>query len=156
MNIFVLDLHPERAAEYMCDRHIPKMVLETAQLLCSPFSLGVAPYKRTHFNHPCSKWTRETHQNYMWLVHHGKALGFEFELRFKKVHKSSAIILWAEQHEHLLNLPISHRTSFAQAMPEVYKDPQDTVAAYRAYYMGDKKRFAKWSKSRKTPDWYNL
>ncbi len=37
MNIFVLDLNPALAAQYQADKHIVKMVLESAQLLCSPF-----------------------------------------------------------------------------------------------------------------------
>ncbi len=33
MNIFVLDENPIRAAEMMCDKHIPKMVVESAQMM---------------------------------------------------------------------------------------------------------------------------
>ena len=33
MNIFYLDQNPEIAAQYACDKHIVKMILETAQLL---------------------------------------------------------------------------------------------------------------------------
>ena len=33
MNIFYVDKHPVRAAEQMCDKHIVKMILESAQLL---------------------------------------------------------------------------------------------------------------------------
>jgi len=38
-------------------------------------------------------------------------------------------------------------------MPEQYKVPGDSVAAYRAYYIGDKARFSKWTK-RNPPEWF--
>lgn len=40
MNIFVLDQDPVKAAEYLCDRHIIKMLLESTQLLCTVHRLG--------------------------------------------------------------------------------------------------------------------
>ena len=33
MNIFVLDTNPITAAQMQCDKHVVKMVLETAQIL---------------------------------------------------------------------------------------------------------------------------
>lgn len=35
MNIFVLDTNPQKAAEYHCNKHICKMLLESAQMLCA-------------------------------------------------------------------------------------------------------------------------
>ena len=35
MNVFYVDKHPVKAAEQMCDKHIVKMILESAQLLCT-------------------------------------------------------------------------------------------------------------------------
>jgi len=55
-------------------------------------------------------------------------------------------------HNAPSNLPDTICTKFAQAMPEVYKNT-DAVKAYRAYYVGDKRRFAKWSNG-KTPKWF--
>ena len=34
MNIFYLDSNPQKCAEYHCDKHVVKMILESAQLLC--------------------------------------------------------------------------------------------------------------------------
>ena len=70
MNIFVLDDNIEHCATYHCDKHVVKMTLETAQLLCSPFNQGDSPYRRTHYNHPCAIWTRESAGNYEWLYKH--------------------------------------------------------------------------------------
>ena len=49
-------------------------------------------------------------------------------------------------------IPDGPLTPFAQAMPDQYKDA-DAVKAYRAYYMGEKKAFAKW-KAGNTPHWW--
>lgn len=35
MNIFVLDTCPVVAAQYLNDKHVVKMVLESAQILCT-------------------------------------------------------------------------------------------------------------------------
>ena len=57
MNIFYLDKDPQQAAKYHCDKHVVKMILESAQMLCTvvnEISGGqVTPYKSTHKNHPC-------------------------------------------------------------------------------------------------------
>ena len=33
MNIFFLDKTPDGSAEMLCDKHVPKMLLESAQML---------------------------------------------------------------------------------------------------------------------------
>ena len=78
VNIFVLDEDPIQAAFQQCNKHVVKMVTETAQLLCSVYPKGVAPYKRTHYNHPCAVWARTSLENYLWLLEHGEALGLEY------------------------------------------------------------------------------
>lgn len=148
MNIFVLDNDPFKAAEYQCDKHVVKMVLETAQLLCSAHE--TAPYKRTHYNHPCAIWTRSSLANYMWLCEHGLGLAREYAFRYNKVHKSTEVIEWARLNmPNILNLGL---LPFAQAMPDKYKNP-DAVTAYRNYYMNEKARLATWKYSN-APAWY--
>ena len=56
MNIFVLHKNPKKAAQYHHDKHVVKMILESAQMLCSVhWVMGSdgAPYKLAHKNHPC-------------------------------------------------------------------------------------------------------
>jgi hypothetical protein len=153
MNIFVLDKDPRQAAEDACDKLVVKMVLETAQLLCSVFPQGEAPYRRTHYNHPCSVWTREAMGNYHWLIEHGLALADEYRYRYGKTHKSEEVIRWCDTNWHRAPIPHDDRTPFAQAMPEQYRQ-YDAVEAYRAYYLGSKSRFAQWSKTRPAPYWW--
>ena len=35
MNIFILDRDPKVCAQYHCDKHVVKMILETAQMICT-------------------------------------------------------------------------------------------------------------------------
>jgi len=151
VNIFVLDENPEIAATMMCDKHIVKMILETAQMMCTVVaSYGHStPYRPTHARHPCTIWAAETRANWNWLATHGMALCDEYTKRYGKVHKSQEIIEWcAAAHIDLPELP---QTPFAQAMPEQYKN-ECVVTAYRSYYMGDKAHFATWKNE--SPDWW--
>ena len=99
MNIFVLDESPVVSAKYACDKHVVKMILESAQMLCSVQPEGTAPYKRTHYNHPCTKWVRESSRNYEWLLIHAYALCDEYTRRYDKVHKTQAVIEWCETRD---------------------------------------------------------
>jgi hypothetical protein len=35
MNIFILDENPVTAAKMQCDKHVVKMIIESAQMLCT-------------------------------------------------------------------------------------------------------------------------
>ena len=76
MNIFYLANNVDDCAKYHMDKHVVKMPLETAQLLCTVHWVcgGEAPYKKTHLNHPSSIWARYSIENYRWLCKLGKAL----------------------------------------------------------------------------------
>ena len=150
MNIFVLDKNPHVAAMYACDKHVVKMILESAQMLCSVQPEGTAPYKRSFYNHPCTKWVRASSANYDWLIEHARALCTEYSRRYGKVHKSEKVIDWCDANRP--ELPDVGLTPFAQAMPEDYKN-EDAVEAYRTYYRNDKRRFATW-KDVDPPTWF--
>jgi len=129
------------------------MLLESCQLLCSVFEPGTAPYRRTHYNHPCSIWVRTSLQNYEWLIKHAESISTEYTTRYLKIHKSKQVLNWVIQNYHTLNLPDIGLTKFAQAMPDHFKD-KDAVVAYRNYYIKAKSRFAKWDKANNTPEWW--
>lgn len=152
MNIFVVNSNPRKAAQDMCDKHIVKMILETAQMLCSAHPEGTATYKPTHRKHPCTLWASASIANYNWLCLHGLALCDEYTKRYGKIHKSEDIIRWCHAN-YPPNIPIKELTPFAQAMPEQYKDV-DAVVAYRKYYIAEKSRFAAWKNST-TPLWFS-
>lgn len=150
MNIFVLDKNPIVAAKMQCDKHVVKMVLETAQMLCSAHPDGVAPYKKAHYNHPCTIWARSSVDNYKWLSIHGLALAVEYRNRYQKIHKSEPIIMWC--HNHIPKMPMIGLTKRPKCMPDTYK-VASVVESYRNYYNGDKARFAKWKNS-EAPSWF--
>ena len=154
MNIFVLHDSPTLSAQAQCDKHVTKMVLETAQLLCGAFPADVdVPYRRTHYNHPCAKWTRESRGNFLWLAWHGLALADEFTFRYGKAHKSREVIAWCLDNMWKLDMPDDGVTPFALAMPDEFKRA-DPVEAYRAYYRGGKAGIATWNKGRAAPEWW--
>ena len=157
MNVFVLDEDPVRAAQAQCDRHVVKMVIETAQLLCGlypPEKIAPPAYKRTHYNHPCSVWLRAGHANWEWLLAHGHALGAEYTFRYGKTHASMAAIEWCEKNPPRYEaFGCLDRTPFVLVMPEKYRTG-DPVESYRQYYRGEKSRFAKWTR-RPVPAWFS-
>jgi hypothetical protein len=152
MNIFILSKDPHLAAQMQCDKHVVKMVLETAQLLCSAFPQGTAPYKRSHYNHPSATWIRESKQNYEWLITHGLALCDEYQFRYGKTHKSKEVILWCQKHYAKLKLPNIGLTAFKQVVKDNCLSP-NAVSAYRKYYLQEKRAIAKWTK-RAPPRWW--
>ena len=155
MNIFVLDTDIPTCAAYHADRHVVKMILESAQMLCTAINQhgGRAPYKSTHIKHPCTLWAGESMSNWLWLKDLGLALHEEYQFRYEttKVHRSAEVI------QTLVAPPIPDLglTPFAQAMPDEYKVPGDAVEAYRRFYMGEKHSFASWTR-RPTPPWYTI
>jgi hypothetical protein len=152
MNIFFLDFDVKKCAEYHCDKHVVKMILETAQLLCSAHHVtgGSAPYKLSHKNHPCSIWTRKSLSNYLCEL--GLELSKEYTYRYGKRHKSQDVIEWCLINKP--NIPDIGFTEPAMAMPDEYK-VKSVVESYRNYYMGAKSGFAVW-KNREKPFWFDF
>ncbi len=152
MNIFALDKNPCTAAKYHCDKHVVKMVVEAVQMLSNTlhFLDLPAPYKKTHWNHPCSHWTRESLQNYRWLWNLADYLGKEYTYRYNKIHKSHEIL--RKKIPKKVPLPKIGLTTFVNATP--YKEIKNPIKAYKTYYQKDKSYFATWKKRRK-PCWFN-
>ena len=166
MNIFVLDECPVQSAQMQCDKHIVKMPLETAQMLCSVFHRHgqghLVPYREAHKNHPCTLWAGDSADNFCWLVQHGMELCFEYTRRYNKIHKCQQVIMDLRETDWgTLQYQDMERTPHPQCMPDEYKSTElrihsNTVRAYRRYYVNDKKDIAKWEKGRPMPDWYDV
>jgi len=151
---------PVICAEMHCDKHVIKLILETAQMLCVVWHVSDPehkiydpPYKKTHLNHPCTKWARTSIDNYEWLCKLGKELCKEYTYRYGKVHKCEQYInIMAELNP---NLPSLGFTIPPQALPETYKD-DDVVTAYRHYYFFEKYNLHSWKgkiNGRNPPEW---
>ena len=143
MNIFYLSEDPARAASYMYNRHVVKMILESAQLLCTAHrELGNddVPYKSTHKNHPSAIWTRSSASSYDWVYKHMMALGDEYTRRYGKVH------LTIEKCADVLSTPPDGIACIdfiepPQCMPDEYK-ADDAVTGYWNYYIAEKQNVA--------------
>jgi hypothetical protein len=153
MNIFVLDHDIDTCAKYHVDKHVVKMILESAQLLSTAVRLsGIdVGYKATHSNHPCSIWTRQSLSNWIWLKDLTDKLNTEYMYRYGKTnaHKSHGVAMSLPNP----NIPDIGLTPFALAMPDEFKN-NDPVKSYRDYYINCKKHIAVWSK-RPIPEWWN-
>ena len=164
MNIFFLDETPELSAKMLCDKHVPKMLLESAQMLSTAVRkyeketdttpLAEPIYKSAYPNHPMTIWVSETLGNFTWALYNAFCINNEYEYRFKKNHKSYKVIKNIIDFELMAHIPDGDFTDPPQCMPDEYKD-NDYVTAYRNYYKGEKKYFAKWEKGRQQPEWWN-
>ena len=153
MNIFYLDEDPKLCAQYHCDKHCVKMIIEGVQLLSTAHWMtgGEAPYKKTHINHPSNKWARESLSNYVWLCDMTMELCKEYTHRYGKRHKTQEHLEWC-----MLNLPnIEDKglTEIPQAMPDECKK-DNPIDGYRNYYNVEKAYMCKW-KNREIPEWFN-
>ena len=140
MNIFYLDKDPITAAIVQYNKHVVKMILESAQMLCAAHHIlgdpDDVPYELAHKNHPCTIWVRENSLHYDWLYEHMIALGKEYTKRYGKEHLSitKCKIPLANQPE---NIPHEEFEQPPQCMPEEYKD-ECSIQAYWNYYIGEK------------------
>ena len=149
MNIFVLSTCPIEAANLQCDKHVVKMILESAQIMSAvAIKNGLSSkYKLTHANHPCTIWAGKFRGNYEWLSIHALALCEEYTRRYGRIHKSQEVI---EELLKVSKILPEGSSEFVQCLPDELKD-KDPIKAYRTYYRT--KRFAVWSKT-PTPDFY--
>ena len=179
MNIFILDNDPVIAAQIQCDKHVVKMIVESAQMLSTvhrmldgtmerrPSKSGSMIqyfylederedilYKACHFNHPSTIWTRESIHNYQWHYKHFIALCDEYTYRYGKIHATDTKL--REALKHLPNnIPVCKMTPFKLAMasfPECITE--DPVESYRNFYETKQSRFKMdWTK-RQVPEWF--
>ena len=139
MNIFYLSHDPDEAARVQYNKHVVKMILESAQLLCTAHhELGNhdVPYKATHKNHPSAIWARSNDLAYLWLYEHMIALGREYTRRYGKKH-----LTIEKCYNTLMDLPPGIPSQEwqqpPQCMPDEYKS-ECSVDAYWNYYEAEK------------------
>jgi len=174
MNIFYIDTETEACAQYHNDKHCVKMILESAQLLCTAHRvldgheyvsttasgrkvtrwdhpLDNILMKATHVNHPSAVWVRESTQHYHWLFSLFHELLVEYTHRYGKHHACERLL------DVLSATPTNLRDNgFVQpplAMPDECKISSDAVECYREYYRVHKKAMSTW-KNRDIPFWF--
>jgi hypothetical protein len=179
MNIFYLDNNPRLCAQYHCNKHVVKMILESCQLLSTAHRVldgnliigksgtgrnvkrwplndlreGIL-YNATHINHPSAIWCRENIYNYRWLHDLLCELLIEYTHRYGKNHKCETITKYLAYAPYALNDIDKEFTEPPPAMPEECKISGNSVLSYRKYYIDHKASFAKWT-NRKVPVWFS-
>ena len=176
MNIFYISEDPVQAAQWMVDKHVVKMILESAQLLSTAHRLldgreieGTTKtgrkarrwvlddsrepivYQATHINHPSAVWARSSVENYNWLADHFFGLMNEYTHRYGKHHKCEgelSFMLQSPPH----NLETYDMTQMPCAMAEEYIVSNNSIENYRNYYRNGKKSLHKWT-NRQPPEW---
>ena len=146
MNIFYLHSDPVKAAQIQYNKHVVKMVLESAQMLCTAHhhyaeilaqDPDYIPYKKAHYNHPSTIWCRQNYKQYMWLYDHMIALGDEYTKRYGKEHltitKCKEPLSFAPR-----GIPDGNFIEPPQAMPDQYIVLGCSITAYWNYYEGEK------------------
>ena len=180
MNIFYIDEDPVEAARMMVDKHVVKMILESAQLLSTAHRVvdgeefvdassgrkkkvwklddkrDTIFYSATHINHPSAIWCRQSYANYVWLSKLLTELCREYTYRYGKIHKVELSGLEEELMYPPMNIaPVTVPfTEPTPAMPDEVKIPGDSIASYRNYYINNKSHLANWKK-RSIPQWYS-
>jgi len=177
MNIFFLDHSPEQSARWMVDKHVVKMILESAQLLSTAHrvldgrmvagksktgrnvkrfvlddSREPVIYTATHVNHPSAVWARQSVQNYNWLYEHFFELGCEYTYRYGKTHKCFQGDLSYMRATRPHNLREYDMTLMPSAMDPQYIISSDPIINYRNYYKFGKKNLHAYTK-RDLPSW---
>lgn len=154
MNIFFLSQDPMRAAQYLCDVHLNKMIIESGQILSTVYREWLSPaetghvdlsalYKPTHKNHPSVKWCGESQAMRIWVYKWMLAMDAERKhraVRLGKNYKSHATVvklcntlneldcrLYSGSLPHIV-IPQEY-----QAVPPEFKS-YGGIRAYQKYY----------------------
>ncbi len=174
MNIFAVDRDPIRAATMLPDRHVTKMILESAQMLALVYSdhywdIGIinkvdgTPFKTAKGafkKHPCTIWAADQTQNCAWLIQHACGLCHEFKHRYGKLHGLTKSLFEAKKLFHRevgrVITEFSMVDRFARAMPDEFKldTTIDDIEAYRRYVTSKPWVFENYLRlPERRPDW---
>jgi hypothetical protein len=133
--------------EHVDEEACEVMTFETQRLVIE----NAVCYNATHANHPSAVWARQNGSNYLWLLHLFTGCLMEYTHRYGKTHASSKLLQFFAHPPK--NMVYGEQTPFPQAMPPEYQVPNDPIAAYQAFYVGSKSRFAKWT-NRAIPEFF--
>ena len=165
MNLFFLDIDPRKCAQYHCNKHVIKMILEIVQMLYTAHNvlktqdLPSDSYRSFSMNHPTCIWIRQCVQNYKYASDLAECLCEEYNYRYNKTHNCEKHVRWlknnlprfGEKLEYKNNTILSYNKKLQEIgctpVPlAMYDDVKfnDTFKSYRFYYIVHKRGFAKW------------
>jgi len=162
MNRFLISYTPEWIARELCDKHVVKMPLEEAQMLCTvvrqanpEYADEHELYRVAHAKHPCTLWAGKTRANYKYAFQLWNHMCLEYTHRYGKRHAS-------ERHLYALRegmqfIPTGNLT----AHPECFGDHADLKSgefwpmdSYRKFYQTKQHRFKMTWTNRDVPKWF--
>lgn len=95
MNIFAVSRHPRSCARALDDKRLNKMILETAQVICTVLNQRageqVTPYRNSHEHNPITKWADDD-DHLRWLYELGMAYGREILTRHGRKHACQLVL----------------------------------------------------------------
>ena len=158
MNIFYLHPDPVVAAQLHCDKHVVKMILESAQILCAVHdrhgSWQGFMYKPAYVKHPSVLWAGDSAPNYVWLWHLSMALCAEYTARYGKVHTTQALLVKLETPPPML--ADNGVSEPPQCMPDECK-ADSAIDAYRTYYKHKRTVISmKWNRTDNAPTFMEI
>lgn len=164
MNIFAISRHPVKCAKALDDKRLNKMILETAQILCTVINeregSQVTRYRNSHVHHPITKWAMSNEDHVRWLYELGMAYGDEILYRFGRKHACHSVIeelptRWSWIEDALMCDEIEFHNGARHMGLGLDFTHLPVGKAYRSYlrirWLGDK-REPKWTR-RKEPVW---
>lgn len=186
MNIFVLDLNAATAARYHCDKHVRKMVIESAQMLTCAYYFGSGiktnkelDARRADIDAIFKGFPRVdadgrpnpyriSHPNHpctIWTS--ASANNFSWHRLLAIALAAEYRLRWGKEHavEPILKWMLNNDpsgitgfelTPFPQAMPNCFRGP-DPVQAYRRLYHWKASVFSvAWKAPRAIPEWFSF
>lgn len=168
MNLFFLDFDPKKCAEYHCDKHVVKMLLELVQLMYTAhhFHKSILPENKykpiKNYKHPTCLWVCTSLENYKYTSLVAIELAYEYTKRYHKIHKCQEHAEWLLENVPSFESEVPEyapETFFSDkliplAMPDDCKG-YDTVQSYRKYYKVHKRHFVKWTNT-PVPYWFSF
>ena len=144
MNIFVLNSDPAKAAKMLCDSHVRKMCVETAQILSGVMlRRGMELYedmpKPQNINHPVIVAVdfAAFDEALDWVLNYNFALHKEYTMRFGSYHAYSELTL--EYINELWSGGDGSCEKLNKCCGDLDVADMDIVSAYRKYYTEVKK-----------------
>ena len=158
MQLFGLDKDPEKVPRMLCDVHVRKMCLETAQILSGVLFLrSISPAagmpKAYNCNHPVIQALWDSDFKTAYTLACNEALHREYFFRFRKLHSYASLC----PAYRVLLFPEGNRTyvpdwSFARSFKNFTPRSTDLTAAFREYYCYKKSVIRHWQyTARKEP-----
>lgn len=163
MNIFYLSYDVKECAKWHMDKHVVKMILEYAQILCTSHRiidninenhiLNNILYKKTHVKHPSVLWTMKCEENYKWLYNLLYELIQVYKNRYNKLeHKTERLL------QYLIILPININKDIKFSSPPLTIKDESKISkchmeCYRYCYKTEKKHLG-WKNIQDIPEWY--